>query len=225
MIDIHNTIKNLIEQSLKELGYSHDSFVLEHPGDLENGDYSTNAAMILSKKIVKNPKELASEILETINQNKPKEVEKIEIAGPGFINFYLSKDFFNQSIQSIVDSEHWGSSILLKDKKVLIEHSSPNLFKPFHIGHVMNNAIGESITRLAQSGGAAITAISYPSDVSLGIGKAIYIFLQKGIEKVKEYKTLQEKLTFLGDCYVEGTKVYDENEEVQKLVRGITQLI
>lgn len=225
MIDIHNTIKNLIEQSLDELGYSGDSFVLEHPGDLDNGDYSTNIAMVLSKKIGKNPKDMAVQISDTLNKNKIQEIEKIEVAGAGFINFYLSKDFFGDSIQAIVGSEHWGNSKLLENKKVLVEHSSPNLFKPFHIGHVMNNAIGESITRLAQSGGAAVTAISYPSDVSLGIGKAIYVFLQKGIERVLEYKTLQEKLAFLGDCYVEGTKLYDENEEVQKEVRSITQKI
>src|SRR5690606_3178448 len=109
-------------------------------------------------------------------------VEKVEIAGPGFINFFLSPEIFYEKIFSI--DENYGKNKIKKEKTIVVEHSSPNLFKPFHIGHVMNNTVGESITRLAEYSGAKVIKISYPSDVSLGIGKAVWSLLQKGEEKL-----------------------------------------
>jgi arginyl-tRNA synthetase len=199
---------------------------VEHPGDLSHGDYSSNIAMVLSKKVGENPKALSEKIKTELEKNIPKEIAKVEIAGPGFINFYLSESFFAESIEMILEQkENWGKNNELKGKKVLIEHSSPNLFKPFHIGHVMNNTIGESLTRLARFSHADVTLISYPSDVSLGIGKAVYMLLQKGVGMLDTFSTLQEKLAFLGNCYVEGTRVYDEDPNIEPIVRDITQKI
>ncbi|MCC7004597.1 arginine--tRNA ligase, partial [Candidatus Nomurabacteria bacterium] len=92
-------------------------------------------------------------------------------------------------------------------------------------GHVMNNAIGESIVRLAEFSGAETIKISFPSDVSLGIGKAVWALFNHGVKKIDEFKTDIEKLKFLGECYVEGTKAYDEDENVQKQVKKITEII
>lgn len=89
----------------------------------------------------------------------------------------------------------------------------------------MNNTIGESLTRLAHFAGGDVTLISYPSDVSLGIGKAVYMLLQKGVGTLDTFATLQEKLTFLGTCYVEGTRAYDEDKSIEPIVRDITQKI
>lgn len=223
---IQSIIKNLILNTLQELGLPQADFVVEHPGDLTHGDYSSNVAMVLSKKVGENPKALSEKIKIELEKNIPKEIAKVEIAGPGFINFYLSKRFFADSIHTILEQkEDWGKNDELKGKKVLIEHSSPNLFKPFHIGHVMNNTIGESLTRLARFSHADVTLISYPSDVSLGIGKAVYMLLQKGVETLGTFATLQEKLTFLGTCYVEGTRAYDEDPTIEPIVRDITQKI
>ncbi len=223
---ITDTIKSLILNTLTTLDLPQADFVVEHPGDLSHGDYSTNIAMVLSKKVGENPKELSERIKTELEKNIPKEIEKIEIAGPGFINFYLSESFYTESIKTVLEQkENWGKNDELKNKKVLIEHSSPNLFKPFHIGHVMNNTIGESLTRLAHFSHADVTLISYPSDVSLGIGKAVYVLLQKGVATLDTFETLQEKLTFLGSCYVEGTRLYDEDKTIEPIVRDITQKI
>ncbi|MDQ3244852.1 MAG: arginine--tRNA ligase, partial [bacterium] len=144
----------------------------------------------------------------------------------GFINFYLPKDFFIDSIKNILElGEDYGKNKIHENKKILVEHSSPNLFKPFHIGHVMNNAIGESITRLARYSGASVTEISYPSDVSYGIGKAVWAFLEDGIIKLDEYKTQEEKLGYLGECYVKGTKALEEDPTLEQRMREITKNI
>lgn len=88
---------------------------------------------------------------------------------------------------------------------------------------MMNNTIGESIVRLVKNGGAETTALSYPSDVSLGIGKAVWKLLEYGVEKLDELETLEEKVAFLGTCYAEGTQTLKEHPEYEPRVRVITQ--
>ncbi|MBP6866487.1 MAG: arginine--tRNA ligase [Candidatus Pacebacteria bacterium] len=219
-------IKNLITESLKSLNIEGADFVVEHPGDLSMGDYSTNVAMVLSKKLGQNPKDIAEKIVEEINKNKSSEIEKVEVAGPGFINFYLSPQYYHTALQNLLKAgENYGKVEIHKGKKILTEHTSINLFKPFHIGHLMNNAIGESITRFARFSGAEVTAISYPSDVSLGIGKAIFIILADGIDKLNSFDTLSEKLTYIGECYVRGTRKMEEDPSIEPRIREITKMI
>lgn len=214
-----NIIQKLA-QILKGLGIQEPNVIIEHPSDIANGDYSTNVAMVYAKQLGMNPRVLAEKIVENLKIDNL----EIKIAGAGFINFYLPREFFVNSIKEILkQKEDWGRNNLLQNKKVLVEHSSPNLFKPFHIGHVMNNTIGESIYRLVKYCGASVTLISYPSDVSLGIAKAVYVLLEKGLNKVDELLTLQEKLDFLGSCYVEGTRMYDEDESIHSKVRDIAR--
>ncbi|HEY4477726.1 MAG TPA: arginine--tRNA ligase [Candidatus Paceibacterota bacterium] len=223
---MEDKIKNLITESLKSLNIEGADFVVEHPGDLSMGDYSTNVAMVLSKKLVQNPKELADKIVATMSRFNLDMVEKIQVAGPGFINFYLSPQYYHTALRNILKAgENYGKVEIHKGKKILTEHTSINLFKPFHIGHLMNNAIGESITRFARFSGAEVTAISYPSDVSLGIGKAIFIILADGIDKLNSLDTLSEKLTYIGECYVRGTKAMEEDPSVEPRIREITKMI
>lgn len=246
---IKEKIENLIKESLKNLGIETEDIVLEHPADNTHGDYSTNVAMkyfgptskvnntkkfgiftvhrsLNETKKFNNPRELAEKIKIELDKNLPKEISKIEVAGAGFINFYLSSNYYFNRIKQILElGENYGKLDLNNGKKILIEHSSPNLFKPFHIGHVMNNAIGESINRLARFSGANVTTISYPSDVSLGIGKAIWMFLEDGIEKINEFKTEKEKLDYLGGCYVRGTQALEADPNLESRIREITRII
>src|SRR3989338_7328307 len=94
-------IKDILENSIKtafwELQIDEEKvgkINLEHPEDFSHGDYSCNIAMILAKQVSQNPRELAEKIVAGILERKPDEVLKVEVAGPGFINFYLSPDFF-----------------------------------------------------------------------------------------------------------------------------------
>lgn len=136
-------------------------------------------------------------------------MEKIEVAGPGFINFILKREVFVKVLEDAQDPE-WGNTHVYENKKILVQHSSPNLFKPFHIGYLMNNTIGESLLyRLAKSSGANAVPISFPSDISLG-AKAVYIILEKYGEDFEP-----EDVAVLGDAYVEGVKKYKEAEEEQ----------
>src|SRR3989344_2147523 len=113
------------------------------------GDYSTNVAMALVKITKTNPKELAEKIIEELQKNLPKEISKVESKN-GFINFYLTPAFFFDSVKDIIQFPAFGHNELYQSQKVMVEYTQPNPFKPFHIGHLMSNAIGESISRIME---------------------------------------------------------------------------
>ncbi len=213
-------IHELILETLKNLGIGDVSFSVEHPEDFKNGDYSTNVAMVCAKQQNTNPRGLAEKIVAKISTRQGLgEISKVEVAGAGFINFYLSKEYFKSILKRITEEkEQWGSSDLNSGKNILIEHSSPNLFKPFHIGHLMNNTIGESIVKLAESSGAKVTTMTFPSDISIGIAKAIFILL----EKIKQGPIdVDNEIVEYGNAYVEGVKRYEEDESIHERVKEI----
>lgn len=210
-------LEKAIKEALGELGLPSVDFSLEHPKELEHGDYMTNVALIVAKQENKNPIELAGTIAENLKVQNIESLEKIEVAGPGFINFTLKREVFVKSLLDAQDPE-WGNTEVYKGQKILVEHSSPNLFKPFHIGHLMNNTIGEALYRLAKSSGAQATPISFPSDISLGVAKAIYILLEKYGEVLEGNDT---SVLIFGDAYVEGTKRYEEDESIHSRVKEI----
>jgi arginyl-tRNA synthetase len=214
-------IEKLIQEALKNLNIEGGNFTVEHPADLLMGDYSTNVAMVYAKQIKTNPKELAEKIVvEICTRQDLVHIEKVEVAGPGFINFYLSREFFTNTINKILEEkDNWGKANVHSGKKILVEHSSPNLFKPFHIGHVMNETIGESISRLANFSGAEVEVISFPSDISLGIAKAIFILLEK--IKIGPINVGNEIVEY-GNAYVEGIKRYDEDKSIHSRVKEIS---
>ncbi len=210
-------MQNIIKETLIDFGIVDGIIRFERPTDITHGDYATNVAMVYAKQIGVKPRELAEKIVTALQGKKIPEIAHIDIAGPGFINIILSAEYFYQSIQEIFDKkDQYGKNELLLGKKILIEHSSPNLFKPFHIGHLMNNAIGESLVRIMKSSGAQVTTLSFPSDVSLGIAKALFVLLE---EHGNNYEP--NNVSILGDAYVVGTRLYDENESIHARVKEI----
>jgi len=170
------------------------------------------------------------EIRAQIEQNE--NIEKVEVAGKGYLNFYLSNLYFKKSIIDKYNIE-WNSYNKLKIEynetsleyknriklKIIIEHSSPNLFKPFHIGHMVNNSIGESIHRMFRWRVGNTKAVAFPSDVSPGIAKTIWALKKEN--KLVEKLTLQE----IADAYVIGTKEYKENQKAKKEIDEINSEI
>jgi len=162
---IEKTIKKSIQEAFQNLDLEVADVHLEHPTDFKHGDISSNIAMVVAKKTGKNPKKLAEEIVQYIKQNKPDEIERVEVAGSGFINFYFSRKFFTDSINEILkEGEKWGRNNILKKKKVMIEYTDPNPFKEFHVGHLMNNTIGEAVSRIVEFSGAEVKRANYQGD-------------------------------------------------------------
>jgi len=222
---ISQTIEAWIKKALTASDITYEGeILLEHPRELSHGDFATNIAMVLAKQQGANPRELADTIVDALRSDMIAEVASIEVAGPGFINFTLAPAFFAVELETIkTRGENYGHNETRSGQKILVEHSSPNLFKPFHIGHMMNNTVGESIFRLARATGAGVTVISYPSDVSLGIGKAVWKFMSYGVETIFEYETIAEKMRFLGRCYAEGNQALKDDPSLEVRMREITQ--
>ena len=219
-------LQKKIERVCASLGIER-KVILEHPQELAHGDFATSIALSAAKDLKQNPKELAEIIVGKIRELSDESIKDVSVAGPGFINITLTQKALYEELARVIESgEKYGQNSLHKGKKILVEHSSPNLFKPFHIGHLMNNAIGEAMTRILRGTNANLSVISYPSDVSLGIAKAVWVIIQKGgVRWVEKYTgtllDIQNFISEAGPMYVEGTKAYDESEQVQKEVREI----
>ncbi len=215
---MENQIKNLIKLALENLNIEVSTISLEHPADLSMGDYSTNISMVVSKGIGKNPKTLAEELVtEMLRLNTGKEIERIEVAGPGFINFYLSREFFAKSVESIVNQGFdVGKNETLSGKKIMVEYTDPNPFKPFHIGHLMTNAIGESIASILEHSGAAVSRANYQGDVGLHVAKAFYGMQKKGMPEDMD-APVQILAQYIGDSYVFGSDAYENNPEAKSM--------
>ncbi len=215
-------IEIVLRKALQALGIDADGIKIERPADGMHGDYATNIALVYGKKVGIAPRELAQKLVEKILETPSEDIKKVEIAGAGFINFFLTDEVIrseNKKEKSVFTTKYTG-------KKILVEHSSPNLFKPFHIGHLMNNIIGEFVVRAVTIGGGKVTTLSFPSDVSLGIAKAVYILL----EDKKEGKDVfalsdEEKILTFGEAYRRGVAYFDEHPEEIFKAKEISNII
>ncbi len=191
----------LIEEALNSLDLTGEGFVVEHPADLKMGDYSTNVGIKTGK---------AKEIFTHLEAQLPSGVEKVEIAGPGFINFYLSKDFFKKSLEEIIEKkETFGKSEHAKGFKVMVEHTQLNPFKLFHIGHLMPNVIGSTIARICEWNGAEVKQANYQGDIGLQVAKAVWAIM-KGKKE---------------DPYAVGSKAYEEDSDAKKEIEVLNKKI
>lgn len=213
---------DVIKQSIETIAGSEVIFVLEAPTDTEHGDYATNLCLVLAKPRGVSPKALADEFapkLEEILKEKGV-ISKVEIAGPGFINFFLTDEKLREGNK--------GRGIVTKftGKNILVEHSSPNLFKPFHIGHLMNNIVGEFVTRAVERGGTSPQVLCFPSDISFGIAKAIYVW-KKDREEGKAPDTTStnkdDLIDYFGNCYVRGVALSKDLPELEEGMRSIAR--
>jgi len=223
---VKEEIKNLIEKAIKKIPsifiiFKKEvrNFLVEPSKEKRHGDYSTGLALVLAKKLQKNPMEIADQIVKEINANILKDIgpnkkflEKIEAVPPGFINFHLSKEFFIKSIKEILKSRGLAKNNDLKGQKVIIEYTDPNPFKEFHIGHLMSNIIGESIARILEFQGAKVKRANYQGDVGIHVAKAVF-------GKIKNLGRSWQ------DGYVFGSEKYEKDEKAKKEIISLNKKI
>lgn len=156
---IQSTVKNVFDHDL-----SLDDIVIELPKDKAHGDYATNVAMRLTKVFKKNPKEIASALVSGFDHSMA-DVEKAEIAGPGFINFFILKGSLAQLIGKIMDAgDDYGKTTSGNGLKVNVEYVSANPTGDLHPGHARGAAIGDSVTRIMKFAGYDVTREFYVND-------------------------------------------------------------
>ena len=187
----------------------------------EFGDFQTNFAMVSSKLIEKNPREIASTLVENFSENDI--IQKLEIAGPGFINIYLKNGFLNEEIKK-VENEKYDFSFLNTDKTVIIDYSSPNIAKRMHIGHLRSTIIGDSIKRILQFLGFHTLADNHIGDWGTQFGKLIVAYKnwldKKAYEKdpIGELEKIYVK--FSDEAKINPALEDEAREELKKLQLG-----
>jgi len=167
--------------------------------DLQFGDYKTNVAMILAKKEGRNPVEVAKEIVSKINSGI---FEKVEVAGPGFINFYLKKEFIGE-ILSLTGTPAFYDRLTEygKGKTVVIDYSAPNIAKSFGIGHLRSTNIGQAIYNTYKTLGWKTIGDNHIGDWGTQFGKLIV-----AIKKYNTKPTNELSILDLENLYIEFHK-------------------
>ena len=179
-----NEIETKLHQSIKEVVNDRFNYnpedglvMIETPKDNSNGDYSTNIAMRLTKILHQNPQIIAKTIVEGLTK-KLDDVDKIEIAGPGFINFWIKKTALADIINTAISlNEDFGKNDSGNGLKILVEYVSANPTGPLHCGHARGAAWGDVICRLLKKSGYDVLREYYINDAGHQIdmlGESIY---------------------------------------------------
>lgn len=228
-MNIKQALQEQIKLAVKELDLEINEVELTHPEIASQGDYATNVALIAAKQAGKNPRELAEAIVSKLKDKSEelKDLDRVEVAGPGFINFYLKQEYFLHIPAHQQEADKTGD---LAGKKVMIEFTDPNPFKEFHIGHLYSNAVGEAISRLLEVMGAEVKRVNYQGDVGLHVAKAVWGLGEKlkaegvSLEDV-ERKPLEERAKYLGEAYALGAAAYIEDKTAKQEIVDINKIV
>lgn len=162
-MSIKSKLTELIKNSLQKLNIETDNIIIEKPSKKENGDYSSNIALTLTKKLHKSPLEIANMIKENIEYENI--ISKIQIANPGFINFYLKKEFIQSYINKIItEKNNYGKNTIGNNEKINIEFVSANPTGILHIGHGRGATYGDNLARIMNFSGYDVTKEYYVND-------------------------------------------------------------
>ncbi len=147
---------------------------IEVPKDTANGDYSTNIAMVLTKLAKRSPRDIAALIVEHLDTSKA-HVKKLDIAGPGFINFYMDNSYLTDIIgEALTKQEAFGHHPGVRSDNVLLEYVSANPTGDLHIGHARNAAVGDTLANILTAAGYHVTREYYINDAGKQIENLAY---------------------------------------------------
>lgn len=214
-------VLELLDKAVDGLTNEQIAIELTRP-DEQFGDYSTNVALKLGKKLDKPPSELAEQIIKNIPDNQV--IKSATMAGPGFINLTLSDEALWQTIKRQPAQTY-------KDKSVVVEYSDPNPFKVLHAGHLYTSIIGEAIASLLSTIGAKVHRVNYGGDVGLHVGKTMWAIIQKlGGEYPDKLAEIDkdERAKWMSEAYISGNQAFEENaaakNEILELNKRVYQL-
>ncbi|PQD96079.1 arginine--tRNA ligase [Pradoshia eiseniae] len=176
--EIQQQIKDEIKQAVLKAGLAAEEqipgVILELPKDKAHGDYSTNMAMQLARVAKKAPRAIAEAIIENFDTTKAS-ISKIEIAGPGFINFYLDNSYLTDLIPTILEAkEAYGESNVGKGEKIQVEFVSANPTGDLHLGHARGAAVGDSLSNILDKAGWDVSREYYINDAGNQINNLAY---------------------------------------------------
>lgn len=208
---INQVLEVLNENVEKTFNISLNEFDIQDATKKEFGDYQSNFALTNSKKIGKNPREIATLLIENFDGKDV--IEKIEVAGPGFINVFLKREYIN-SVTSKIGNENIDYGID-NNKKVIIDYSSPNIAKRMHIGHLRSTIIGDSLKKIYRELGFEVLGDNHIGDWGTQFGKLIVAYNKWLDEKSYEENSIEE----LERIYVLFGAKAEEDKSLEDLAR------
>ena len=228
MASITSELQSVLQQAAQEMGLAieSESIEIEHPADVLNGDYSTNMALTVFSSLKKNatplqkniqtPRALADVLVEEIKKvlsvTPSVVINNITVAGPGFINFHLSDTFLLEELSKVVQKR---GEVLLQSggaKKVIVEYSSPNIAKPFTIGHLRTTIIGDAVANMLQATGWHVFRDNHLGDWGTQFGKQIYAIKHYGNEE--DIDNSDEPVKELVNLYIRFHEEAEKNPEI-----------
>lgn len=212
MIDFKKIIGEKISKAA-DLSFDEIYSYIEIPPNQDMGDYAF-PCFKLAKALRKAPPVIANELKEKIELDE--NIEKVEIAG-GYLNFYINKLNLSKSVLEEIENkqEKYGSNESGKDKNIVIDYSSPNIAKPFHIGHLRNTVIGSALYKIYKYLGYNTTSVNHLGDYGTQFGKMIEGYKRWGTEYDLEANPIDECM----NIYVRINNLCKEDESVLELCR------
>jgi arginyl-tRNA synthetase len=219
---IKEYLKNKLTASLKKIGLENVELIFEKPKDEKFGDISTNAAMIAAKLLNKNPREVAKGMISDFKM-PDYYVKDIDIAGAGFINFFISDNYYTEQLKNILKSgAGYGRTDIHKNEKANIEWVSANPTGPLHAGHGRHIALGKAIASLLEWSGYNVTKEYYYNDAGRqmdNLAKSVYARYRQFFEP--DYPMPED--AYIGDYVTEIAELI-KNEYGNKLINSENDL-
>lgn len=227
-------LQQLIQQSIKSafgIDFDVEKIKVDYPPE-GMGDFSTNVALILAKEVGKNPMEVAEELTLSLRgseataaipsnaentgllryaRNDKDIFEKIEVALPGFLNFWLAPEVLENLVREVNKKGSEYGNLEKKNEKVMVEYSQPNTHKEFHIGHLRNVFIGSALVNVLRKAGSEVIAANYIGDTGTHIAKCLWGLVT--FHPGEDFSKIGNKTEFLGKVYSEAVQKIESDEK------------
>lgn len=213
-----DTIRQLIQQALTQLvteGVLPEGLTpaiqVENARDKTHGDFASNIAMMLAKPAGLKPRDLAEKLIAALPASA--DITKVEIAGPGFLNFFQNTDALASRLDAALADGHLGVRKAGAAQKVVVDLSAPNLAKEMHVGHLRSTIIGDSVARVLEFLGDQVIRQNHVGDWGTQFGMLLAY--------LEENPITSDELSDLENFYRAAKKRFDESEEFATRARGL----
>jgi len=194
--------------------------ILEVPKVPELGDFAL-PCFRLAAKMKKDPKLIAKDVAAHVKFSKGSAIKEVKVVGP-YVNFFLSRSNLAKTVLTEVfkAKDNFGAGTK-KQEKLMVEFSNPNTHKAFHVGHLRNAVLGDSLVRTLRFLGFPVIAANYMGDIGTHVAKVMW-FMEK-YHSLHEHKTQKNKGEWIGNLYAEAAKKVENHPEYEKEVSGVLQ--
>lgn len=187
---------------------------IEHTRDKAHGDFACNIAMGLAKSCGQSPRALAHLLVSQIPEHAA--IQRIDIAGPGFINFYQSEHWLTDQLSSLMKDEKLGIATPAEPQTVVVDYSSPNLAKEMHVGHLRSTIIGDAVARTLEFLGHRVIRQNHVGDWGTQFGMLLALLAEH-----QDRASLTAELTDLERFYREAKSRFDTDQDFAKRARDM----